>query len=68
MIVEIIIKRDNGAVVVKMVGDAFNPMEWQTDPGVALREGVRKMTGFRYLPAADYVKVCEQPGGLSNGR
>lgn len=51
LIVEVTLRRRNGSVVVRLEGDAFDPLWWSSHPanGPIFSEG-RLLAGFKFTP------------------
>jgi hypothetical protein len=61
MIVEILIRKDDGTVVAQQMGDALRPSEWKTHPDNPAIEGDWKYFGYTYQPR---VVLASKAGGF----
>jgi hypothetical protein len=62
MIVKIQLFRDDGSLLIEVVGNAAEPMKWGPHlMGGPIAEGAMRYRGFDYTPKVDYEIKAPQP-------
>lgn len=61
MLVEIIVRKDDGTVVSQEIHDAVHPCEWKTLPDSPVVEGDWNFYGWTFQPR---VKLASKAGGF----